>query len=293
MPPLRPSPLRPFAVPPLAFASKIHQSLDVTNTGAAREWYFLAAGTQAGPISQAKFEEILQTGLVTRQTPVWTAGLSTWVPYGSLPADLPDSGLAGFQTCSCCGRLFSTDNLLDFQSHRVCLECKPAYLQSLKEGIPPRFASWSAFDGNRAGFWIRAGAKIIDSFILWIFNSVVSVVLMLAFFGKAGQLMNPEDPYILPLFLALYGCLFAIQFGSAALYYTWMVGRYGATVGKMACGLRINTPFGRPGYGRAFGRYAAELVSGMTLGIGYLMVAFDPERRALHDRMCNTWVIIV
>ena len=286
------------AVPsPLHFPPKSISLLGVENSSTAREWYFLAAGTQAGPISQAGFEEMVQTGLVTKQTPVWTEGLTTWVPYGALPADLPNSGLGSFQTCVCCGRLFSTEDLLDFQSHRVCAGCKPIYLQRLKEGLPLQFAGFWAFggtfQGNRAGFWIRAGAKVIDSFILWIFNSVISLVVMLAFFGKAGQLMKPEEPGFLSLFLALYGTLFAIQFASAALYSTLMVGRYGATVGKMACGLRITTPFGKPGYGRAFGRYAAEIVSGMMFGIGYLMVAFDPERRALHDRMCNTWVIIV
>ncbi len=265
----------------------------MTQCGRAREWYLLVSGTQAGPISQAKFEEMVQAGVVTRQTPVWTEGLSTWVPYGAIPADLPDSGLGGLQTCSCCGRLVSTEDLLDFQSHRVCADCKPVYLQRLKEGLAPRFASYGVSEGNRAGFWIRAGAKLIDSIILWIFNSVLSVVFVLAFPGKAGGIANPEDSEALPLLLVLYGSLFLIQFASAALYSTLMVGRYGATVGKMACGLRIMTPSGPPGYGRAFGRYAAELVSGMILGLGYLMVAFDPERRALHDRMCNTWVIIV
>jgi uncharacterized RDD family membrane protein YckC len=218
------------------------------------------------------------------------------VPYGAIPADLPESGFGGFQTCSSCGRLVSTENLLDFQTHRICVQCKPLYLQRWKEGLPPRFSnmgSFAAYESNRAGFWIRVGAKMIDSFILWAFNSVVSVVLLFAFLGKGGRMIDPKDPDFLPLFLALYGSLFAIQFATAALYSTWMVGRYGATVGKMACGLRITTPWGRPSYGRAFGRYAAELVSGMMLGIGYLMVAFDPERRALHDRMCNTWVIIV
>ncbi len=278
---------------PLAFSPKIHQSLHVMNSGTAREWFFLAAGTQAGPISQANFEEMVRTGIVTKQTPVWTEGLSTWVAYGALPDDLPESGLAGLQTCSCCGRLVSTDNLLDFQSHRVCAQCKPVHLQRLKEGLPPRFSGLSAVNADRAGFWIRAGAKMIDSFILWALNSIVSFVVMLGFFGTAVRSMNPEDPNILSTVLLLYGSLLAIQFGSTALYYTWMVGTYGATVGKMACGLRISTPSGKPGYGRAFGRYAAELVSGMTLGIGYLMVAFDPERRALHDRMCNTWVINV
>jgi len=266
----------------------------VDASGKGREWHFLAAGTQAGPVGQVHFDELVRTGVVTRTTPVWTAGLPAWVPYGALPAELPETDLAGFHTCSCCGRLFSTDDLIDFRSHRVCGACKPLYLQRLKEGLVPAFVGIPAYEGNRAGFWIRAGAKMIDSFILWIFNSLVSVALMLALFGSAvGKRFDPDDPQFLWIFLLLYGGLFAVQFVSAALYSTWMVGKYGATLGKMACGLRITTAGGPPGYYRAFGRYAAEIVSGLMLGIGYLMVAFDSERRAFHDRICNTWVIMV
>jgi len=29
----------------------------------------------------------------------------------------------------------------------------------------------------------------------------------------------------------------------------------------------------------------------LLVGIGYLMVAWDPEKRALHDRICDTRVI--
>jgi len=44
-------------------------------------------------------------------------------------------------------------------------------------------------------------------------------------------------------------------------------------------------------YLRAFARHFAEFLSGIILGIGYLMVAFDREKRALHDHICNTRVI--
>ncbi|PYS28021.1 MAG: RDD family protein, partial [Acidobacteria bacterium] len=33
-------------------------------------------------------------------------------------------------------------------------------------------------------------------------------------------------------------------------------------------------------------------LSGIILLIGYIMAAFDPERRALHDRICNTRVVL-
>jgi len=44
-------------------------------------------------------------------------------------------------------------------------------------------------------------------------------------------------------------------------------------------------------YGRATGRCFAEILSGMICYIGYLMAAFDEEKRALHDRICNTRVV--
>ena len=71
-----------------------------------------------------------------------------------------------------------------------------------------------------------------------------------------------------------------------------VVGKHGATPGKMACGLKVVSPDGGPvSYGKACGRFFAEMLSGLTLGIGYIMVAFDDEKRALHDRICNTRVI--
>ena len=44
-------------------------------------------------------------------------------------------------------------------------------------------------------------------------------------------------------------------------------------------------------YARALGRYFAKILSAAICGIGYIMAAFDEEKRALHDRICNTRVI--
>jgi uncharacterized RDD family membrane protein YckC len=77
-------------------------------------------------------------------------------------------------------------------------------------------------------------------------------------------------------------------------YYTFFVGKFGATPGKMATKLLIvNADGSKVSYAKAVGRYfAAEYLSGcFTLFIGYLMVLWDDERRALHDRICSTRVI--
>lgn len=75
-------------------------------------------------------------------------------------------------------------------------------------------------------------------------------------------------------------------------YYTFTIGRYGASVGMMAMEIQvIKTGGGKVSYARALSRYLASFLSATLLGIGYLMIAFDPKKRALHDWICCTRVI--
>jgi uncharacterized RDD family membrane protein YckC len=70
------------------------------------------------------------------------------------------------------------------------------------------------------------------------------------------------------------------------------VGKYGATPGKMALGLRIVSSSGEPvTYVKALARFFAEMVSAIICYIGYIMAAFDEQRKALHDQICDTRVI--
>ncbi len=79
-----------------------------------------------------------------------------------------------------------------------------------------------------------------------------------------------------------------------------MMRYWGATVGKMACGLKIVRSDGRSlGWGVSFGRFFMWNI--VTGGIPYLnmilmfvsgiMAGADDEKRALHDRVCDTRVI--
>ena len=88
--------------------------------------------------------------------------------------------------------------------------------------------------------------------------------------------------------------LILFQYLLPALYEILMVGKFGATLGKMAMGIKVVTPEGQPiSYGRSTGRYFGKMLSGIILGIGYLMAFWDPEKRALHDRICHTRVVSV
>jgi uncharacterized RDD family membrane protein YckC len=83
-----------------------------------------------------------------------------------------------------------------------------------------------------------------------------------------------------------------LQIAIPAVYDIWFVGKYAATPGKMACRIKVVTAdAGQVSYARALGRHFAKWISGFTLGIGYLMAAFDDQKRSLHDRICDTRVI--
>jgi uncharacterized RDD family membrane protein YckC len=87
-----------------------------------------------------------------------------------------------------------------------------------------------------------------------------------------------------------------MQFGILAIqvgYWTFFVGKFSATPGKMACGLKVVSADGsRLSYGRAACRALSQILSGMVCYIGYLIAGFDnPQKRALHDHICNTRVV--
>jgi uncharacterized RDD family membrane protein YckC len=178
--------------------------------------------------------------------------------------------------CSECNRDFNDDDLIAFGDSLVCAECKPLFVQRLREGV--------AVAGERTygGFWIRFGAKLIDGIILYVVNAVLGFTVMLV----VGSWKNPSTVIAATILSNVLSLVINLA------YVTYFLGKFGATPGKMACGLKVIRPDGEKiTYGRACGRFFAEMLSAMTLGIGYIMVAFDEEKRALHDRICDTRVI--
>lgn len=192
------------------------------------------------------------------------------------PLKVPSNGPSEAQkarkakNCSQCGMVYFDDELIQFGDALVCGKCKPLFVQKLKEGV--------TVGGEMvyAGFWIRFGAKFIDGIILG------TVGFALAFVGGS---------------IGGRGTSVFVNFLSNAIgivYVTYFLGKFGATPGKMACGLKVvRSDNEKITYARACGRFFAEILSSIILCIGYIIVAFDEEKRALHDRICDTRVIKV
>jgi uncharacterized RDD family membrane protein YckC len=178
--------------------------------------------------------------------------------------------------CSECWSEHSKSDLVNIDGKLICAACKEKHLQRLHEGVP------STNVLEYAGFWIRVGAKLLDALIF----GVTGWAIMFVVVGTAGfSFKNPEsfkaiNNISLPLNLLIYGITI------------FLLGRYGATPGKMICGLKVvKSNSERITYLRAFCRVLSELISCFTLCIGYIMVAFTAEKTSLHDIICNTRVI--
>jgi len=243
-------------------------------------------GERVGPIDDAGFQSLVNAGSITSETFVWNEGMADWKRYGDSGAQSKrayapyQADGTGQYSCVECGGAFLAEEMVQYGNSWVCATCKPVFFQRLKEGAPLRTAM------VYGGFWIRFGAKIIDYVILWIVNAAIQLVLGLAFAGiEPGESMDPA-------FFAFAGLIWLAQIAVAATYTTWFLGKFAATPGKMACGLKVVMPDGgKVSYMRAFGRHFAEMLSALILAIGYIIAAFDEEKRTLHDRICDTRVI--
>jgi uncharacterized RDD family membrane protein YckC len=157
------------------------------------------------------------------------------------------------------------------------------FVQKLKEGVSLPTSL------NYAGFWIRFLAKLIDGIVLGITQWVIMIPFGMLVMSTSdfSQAQEPSAG-----FLALMGVQQLIGILIPAAYNTFLIGRFGATLGKMACQLRVVMPDGgQVSYLRALGRNFAEWISAVILLIGYIMAGFDDEKRALHDRICSTRVV--
>ncbi|MGC3991485.1 MAG: RDD family protein [Chthoniobacteraceae bacterium] len=249
-------------------------------------WYYAAGEQQLGPVSEVEFENLVKAGTISPETMVWRESMPAWKPYREISGG--GTSTSSGTTCAECGTPTPADGLIYLDGRPICAACKPLALQKIKEGVslPGQFVY--------GGFWIRFAAKILDGIIMWIVNMAIMFIVgiligVVVGVSHAGQQASGSVNSI-QLLIGIITLLVELAVGIG--YVVFFVGKYGATPGKMACGLKIIRPDGSPlTYGRAFIRWLAELINGFTIGIGYLIAAFDEEKRGLHDRIADTRVV--
>ncbi len=204
-----------------------------------------------------------------------------WRPYGEVTSGAPGAAGAAQVACTMCNRIVPPEDAIEYQGTYVCADCKPEFVQRLKEGM-------SLPGMVYAGFWIRFVAVLVDGLIQMIFLCGIAAGSAAIIFPLAGGADLAVEGQIVWQVVYTLGT-YVIQ----CAYQTFFLGRYGATPGKMIFRLKVVRPDGsKITYWRSFGRYWATVVNGFTCLIGYVIAAFDDEKRTLHDHICSTRVII-
>jgi uncharacterized RDD family membrane protein YckC len=256
-------------------------------------WYYADQGHQAGPVEGGALDELVRSGALPASALVWHEGMAGWTPYSTArriqppavqPIQVPVldfSQRAG--TCISCGRAVSPQESTVVGRNTVCPECKPVFVERLREGDLTTLPGALPY----AGFWTRYAARMTD-YTAVNFAQAAFTGLLLAWFLRGKQVQGAE---VTNAFTATaIGTLGGFVMRGA--YEVYFLATRGATPGKMLYYLRVVNPSGgRIDTGNAFGRYFAEMLDMMTGGIGWLMAGFDVEKRALHDRVAGTRVI--
>ena len=243
------------------------------------DWYYERDGAPAGPVTEAELRQLSESGEITESTQIARAGGSNWMPFWRL--DDP-SGAA--EVCSQCGRQTRSDQTIQYSGLKVCADCKPVFLQRVREGVDVSSA------GQYGGFWIRFLARFVDGILMSIVNTILYIPLFVFAMPDLETLESTGEPS--GAFMAMTCGIYLLQFALAATYEIWFTKRFAATPGKMICRLRVVRSDGSDlSWGRATGRYFGNLLSSFTMGIGYIMAAFDDQKRTLHDHLCDTRVV--
>ena len=133
----------------------------------------------------------------------------------------------------------------------------------------------------RAPFSLRCGAFLIDYIVL---VSIVAFSTLIARLLGGGARMAGGTAETAGFMIAL---------GFTALNFVLLTAWRGQTVGKWATGLRIEQMDGRDlTVVRALIRHLVGYpLSFLTLGLGFLVAAFNAQGRALHDLVAGTVVV--
>ena len=244
------------------------------------QWFYVVGEQRQGPFEQNEFDGLVANGTIQDETLVWHDGMAEWQPLSAVrteAAAAPVGGDVGATVvCVECDQSFPKDEVIQFRGQSICAACKPNFMAKVTQGV-----STSSGALDYAGFWIRAGAKIIDGIVV----AIPTYAAMYAFLG--ALIVDPAtvqgSAYWVINILSYVG----------GLLYTWLLTwKYGATLGKMACGLKVVTADGEPiGIWRSLARVPAEYISAIVLCLGYVIAGFDSEKRSLHDFICSTRVV--
>jgi uncharacterized RDD family membrane protein YckC len=248
-------------------------------------WYYGLDGRTQGPVEETALEKLALSGVIEWTTPLWRTGMTVWQPFGEI-----------FQRasvrCHECQRQVEQEPAIRYRELNICPRCKATFFQKVREGLAREEVA------HYCGFWIRLCARLLDGLFLSAITVPLSlineaVIFRLYPFPGLGTAQF-ENTSTLGTLLTIQAAFVLFGLLIAFAYEVYSVGRFGGTPGKLLLRMRIvRSDSSRLTYRRAAIRFFGKSLSDLTLYVGYIMVGFDSQRRALHDYIADTRVIKV
>lgn len=237
--------------------------------GIMASWFYVKDGERVGPLGREELDARIGEGVVRGDTLVWRAGMAAW----ARACELGELGLAPV----------AAPAPVEQAAVEEATEAA-ARVEEVFAGVLRSRARTPVY----AGFWIRLLAKLIDAAVLYSVSLVVQRVVAAAWFGGA----LPSFEQDVEGWLRFVTIMLSVNSMMAVAYSVYFIRKHEATPGKRLLGLRVVRADGsRVSVSRVGWRYMAEQLSGLIVLVGYVMAAFDDEKRTLHDYMCDTRVV--
>ena len=151
-----------------------------------------------------------------------------------------------------------------------------------------------------AGFWIRLAAALIDFLILMAGLYILYCVISQSFFWIFPNVPGVINKYSdiaggAPLsagVIWLSATILLAMLVASTVYFVACWAASGQTVGNLSVGIKvIRTDGSSLDLRYAFIRFLGSMLCFATLGIGFIIVAFDSHKQGMHDKMADTYVV--
>ncbi len=265
------------------------------------QWYYSIDGQRLGPVSQAEFETLVTNGVVKAETLVWRQGMAEWLPHQKVNGTTAVTSVGAAagaavataatvandsdtEVCVVSGKRHPRHEMLNYEGRWISAERRDEFFQRQREGVAQPGDIGVPGPFGYAGLWPRFVAAFLDGLITGVVSMIAGMIVGFLIGALVG--VGQTQVILIQVISQLIGMAIGIS------YHVYFTRKQDATPGKQAMGLKLLRADGsKLTVGRIIGRYFSHFINAFTLGIGYLMAAFDDQKRGLHDRICDTRVI--
>ncbi|RPI80128.1 MAG: DUF4339 domain-containing protein [Desulfobacteraceae bacterium] len=107
------------------------------------DWYYYDGKDRVGPLDDEPFKQAIASGKIKDTTLIWKPGMKGWQRFKDLSrqpeilAMLPNLETDKQRvTCVNCNKTYPVTEVILYDNKHICPNCKPEFVQRLKEGAP-------------------------------------------------------------------------------------------------------------------------------------------------------------